>query len=73
VLNRITEEASVRQFVDTLKANIERSPLPYKDQLIYPSLSVGFALSDGKKSREALLSEADAAMYKMKIAHRTGH
>lgn len=68
VLSRVKDEASIRRFVNKLKIDIERTPLEYDGELIYPSLSVGCAISDGHKSREALLSEADNEMYAMKTA-----
>ena len=72
ILNRVKDESAIKRFVDKLKIDVERTPLDYHGELIYPSLSVGYAISDsdGQKSREALLSEADRAMYAMKMAQR---
>lgn len=70
VLGRVKDETSIKRFVEKLKIDIERMPLEYQGELIYPSLSVGYAISDGNKTREALLSEADREMYQMKMAQR---
>lgn len=70
VLGRVKDEPSIERFVEKLKIDIERMPLEYQGELIYPSLSVGYAISDGNKTREALLSEADREMYQMKMALR---
>lgn len=70
VLGRVKDETSIKRFVEKLKIDIERMPLEFQGELIYPSLSVGYAISDGNKTREALLSEADREMYQMKMAQR---
>lgn len=71
VLGRVRDEAAIKRFVEKLKIDIERTPLEYQGELIYPSLSIGYSIADGNKTREALLSEADRDMYAMKLAQRT--
>ena len=71
VLGRVRDEAAIKRFVEKLKIDIERTPLEYHGELIYPSLSIGYSIADGNKTREALLSEADREMYAMKLAQRT--
>lgn len=71
VLPRMSNAEQVAELVQQLKQSVEKQPLYWQDQAIYPSLSCGYVVvKDNKQSLQQILAEADTAMYKDKENNR---
>lgn len=68
-----TDRASTRIFAERLRQLVEDSPVPYGNDPIHLTISIGVSGKDNKGNTESfdhLISQADQALYKAKSAGR---
>ena len=67
VLDRCTDPKQVKQIIQKIETEFNRKPLHFREQQIFASLSIGYAIClQDDASTEALLFAADQSMYSAK-------
>lgn len=67
LLHRVSDSATVENICSKIREQVQSTPLHYQGTDIYPSVSIGFSMHTASTvDAEALLAEADHAMYQDK-------
>jgi diguanylate cyclase (GGDEF)-like protein len=71
LLVRLASPAAAQIAADRIRENIERTPFDVGQTQVHLGASIGIACAiDGERSPEALIADADTAMYAAKVRRK---